>query len=118
MNDPIQSEDELRYWLVNEDWYMSRHTREWLERTPPDEAADLLARIAQDANPEPRSAWSMFLTGIASSGFSPSNAIAGKGPDERKAGTRAALMLANLNDARCVAPLVRVFETNGLWQNK
>lgn len=115
---PIQTEEDLRYWLVNEDWYMSRHTREWLEATPADEAADLLARVAQDAQPEPRSAWSMFITGFASAGFAPSNAIAGAGPNNRKSGIRAAVMLGNQGDFRALVPLLRVFEPDPRWQNK
>lgn len=118
MDDPAQSEADLRHWLANEDWYMSRHTRRWLDTTPADVAADTLARIAEAAVPEPRSLWGVFLTAVATSGFSPSGAIAGQGPADRKAGVRAALMLADLNDVRCVPPLVRVFETNPAWQNK
>src|SRR5690242_12732445 len=107
MNGPIESERDLRYWLTNEDWYMSSHTRRWLESTQLQEAADLLARIAEDANPEPRWGLSAFLSVLAVSGFSFTGAIAGKGPQIRKAGIRAALMLANLNDLRSIPPLVR-----------
>ncbi len=111
-------ESELRYWLANEDWYISQYARQWLLRTPPQEAADVLARIAEDAQAEPRSFFSVAATVIATSGFATSTGIAGEGPDARRAGTRAALMLANLQDARCLPPLVRVFHTGGFLQSK
>jgi hypothetical protein len=112
------SETELEYWLANEDWYRSRFTRDWLARTPREKAVEVLARLVEGADPEPRSLWAIFLAGFASSGFAPSSSVAGKGVRIRKIGVRAALMLADLNDSRCVAPLARVFETNRVWQNK
>jgi len=111
-------EIELRYWLANEDWYPSRYTREWLERTPPDMASETLARIAEDAYPESHLPWVVFFAALAVAGFFPSNAIAGRRPDARKAGLRAALMLADRNNARALPALVRVFETSGVWQGK
>jgi hypothetical protein len=117
-NAPGQAEGDIRYWLANEDWYLSAYTRAWLERTPPDVAADILAQIAEDADLEARSSWSVFLMIFAVAGFSPSNAIAGKHPDDRKAGIRAALLLAGMEDARSIAPLVRVYETDPLRQSK
>lgn len=112
-------EVELRYWLANEDWYKSRYTMRWQERTPHDEAADTLAEIAQSAQPEPRALWSVAATIFASSGLATSDGIAGGGAGARKAGTRAALMLAEMEDPRCIAPLVRVFSLGGgLLQNK
>jgi hypothetical protein len=113
-----QAAGDIRYWLANEDWYPSAYTRAWLERTPPDVAADILAQIAEDADLEARSSWSIFLMIFAVAGFSPSNAIAGKHPDDLKAGIRAALLLAGMNDARAIPPLVRVYETDSLRQSK
>jgi hypothetical protein len=109
---------DLRYWLANEDWYMSRYTREWLQRTPGDEASDTLAAIAVDAVAEPRAPWAVMATVVASAGLATSDGIGGKGPGARKAGTRAALILAELNDLRCISPLVRVFSTGGFLQSK
>jgi len=105
---PSGNED-LRYWLANEDWYMSQYTRRWLERTPPEAAANTLAAIAEGAEAEPRTGWPAVATALAASGFFPSDAIAGGKVQARKAGTRAALMLADLNDPRALAPLIRVF---------
>lgn len=108
-------EGDLRYWLSNEDWYPSRFTQHFLRDTPPAVAADTLARIAADAEPEPRSLWSLFVAAFATSGFLPSG---GAQIGRRKAGVRAALLLADLNDGRSLAPLVRVFCTEPLFQNK
>jgi hypothetical protein len=55
---------------------------------------------------------------VASAGLATSDGIGGKGPGARRAGTRAALMLADRGDPRCIAPLVRVFSTGGFLQNK
>jgi predicted nucleic acid-binding protein len=112
------SDADLRYWLANEDWYMSRYTREWLQRTPSDEATDTLAAIAEDAVAEPRAPWAVMATVVASAGLATSDGIGGKGPGARKAGTRAALLLAERNDPRCIPPLVRVFSTGGFLQSK
>ena len=117
MNDPIQSEEDLRYWLAHEDWYMSSHTREWLERTPPPEAAEMLVRIAGDAQPEPPSSTRSVLMGILNA-FSVSGELGRKDIQKRNAGARAAIMLANLHDARGIPPLVRIFETDARRQNK
>jgi len=118
MNSKENDEIELRYWLANEDWYQSQYVRQWLARTPPHEAAEVLARIASDAEAEPTDFFSVAATVVATSGFATSTGIAGGGPDARRAGTRAALMLADLNDARCIPPLVRVFYTGGVLRNK
>jgi hypothetical protein len=109
---------DLRYWLANEDWYMSRYTREWLERTPQKEATDALAQIAEDAVAEPRAPWAVVATIVASAGLATSDGIGGKGPGARKAGTRAALILADMQDARALPPLIRVFSTGGFLQSK
>jgi hypothetical protein len=101
--------DELRYWLANEDWYTSQYTRRWLDKTPPEQAANVLAHIAEGADAEPRAGWGAVVTAMANSGFFPSDAIAGGKPQARKAGTRAALLLAEKGDPRCVAPLLRVY---------
>lgn len=114
----IQQNEDLRYWLGNEDWYMSQYTRQWLDRTPSDEAADILALIAEDAQPEPREFWSVLATFFANTGLATSTGIAGGGPKARKAGTRAALLLADKGDPRSIAPLVRVYSTGGMLQNK
>lgn len=104
----------LRYWLANEDWDMSQYTRNWLECTPPSDAADVLAGIAEGAQPEPSSPLYRVVLAVALSGFA--NSVAGVG--ERKAGVRAALMLARLGDHRAIAPLTRVFDPYGSWQSK
>jgi hypothetical protein len=106
----ILSEEDLRYWLTNEDWYFSQHTRAWLERTPRGEAAEVLARVAADAALEPRTVGNFFATLVTTAGLTPAGAIAGVGPHERKAGTRAALLLAHLGDARAVPALARVWD--------
>ncbi|MES2459931.1 MAG: hypothetical protein V4671_05050 [Armatimonadota bacterium] len=118
MTTAIQPDTDLRYWLANEDWYMSRYTREWLERTPPEIAADTLAAIAEDAVAEPRAPWAIVATVVASAGLATSDGIGGKGPGSRKAGTRAALILAERGDSRAIPPLVRVFSTGGFLQSK
>ena len=100
--------DDLRYWLANEDWYLSGYTRKWLQHTPPEEAAEVLAEIAADAQPEPRGAWQLFLLFLT--WFSLSGSI-GPGPARRKAGIRAAVLLARMGDSRALEPLVRVYET-------
>jgi len=105
---------DLRYWLANEDWDMSQYTRRWLERTAPTEAADVLAKIAEGAQPEPSSLLYRLVLVVALSGFA--NSVGGVA--ERKAGVRAALMLARLGDRRAVAPLTRVFDPYGSWQSK
>jgi len=115
---PQHEGDDLRYWLANEDWHMSAYTRNWLARTAPDVASDLLANIAEDARAEPRAPLSVLSTLFASSGMATSDAIAGKGPGSRRAGARAALMLARMGDARAIAPLARVFDLGWLWQSK
>jgi hypothetical protein len=118
MNRPVQSEEDLRYWLAHEDWYMSSHTREWLERTPTGQAAAVLERIARDADPEPAATTRSVLMGILNA-FSVSGELGRKDIQKRNAGARAAIMLAdNLDDARCIPPLVRVFQTDGRRQSK
>jgi hypothetical protein len=116
-NAAIRTEEDLRHWLEMEDWYLSRHTQEWLDRTPPSEAAEVLANIAEDADREPRGSWSGVAMAIATAGFSPSGAIAGKGPAKRKAGTRAALILADMGDLRSVPALARTFDRQGKYQS-
>jgi hypothetical protein len=110
--------EELEYWLSNEDWYKSRFTQNWLKRTPPEVAVEVLAPLAAQADLEPRNPWAMFVRGFVASGFSATSAIAGQKIRIRRAGVRAALMLAELNDARAIPALVRVFEPNRNWQHK
>ncbi len=110
-----ETEDTLRYWLAQEDWYPSRYTQTFLENTPPEEIGDTLARIAADAEPEPHSYAALLYTAFATAGFLPS--AGGKIP-RRKAGVRAALLLAERDDPRCIPALTRVFETESVWQNK
>ena len=114
----VKSDADLRYWLANEDWYMSRYTREWLDRTPADTAANTLAEIAEDAVAEPRAPWAVVATIVASAGLATSDGIGGKGPGARKAGTRAALILADMQDGRAIPALIRVFSTGGFLQSK
>lgn len=95
---------------------MSRYTREWLERTPPDQAAEALARIAERAQAEPHSLVNQFV-GMLTAAFATSPNLEG-GRVARRVGTRAALALASLDDARSIPPLVRVFEPKPLWQGK
>ena len=117
-SDVIRTDDDLKHWLEVEEWYMSSHTREWLQRTDPREASDALARVAEGADREPNTAWSAIATNIAMSGFAPGGAIAGPGPGTRKAGVRAALMLEKAGDPRAVAPLARAFAAPGSRQTQ
>ena len=110
-----KGEQELRYWLANEDWYMSRYTRDWLDRTPRDRAVDVLAGIAEGADREPRSVFAAGLLLMA--WFSISGSVS-SGPNVRKAGTRAALMLAKLDDSRAIPALARVYSASGRRQGK
>jgi hypothetical protein len=111
-------DEELQYWLENEDWYRSRYTENWLQRTPPEAAANILAPLAEKADLEPRNPWAMLVRGFVASGFSPTSAIAGQKIRIRRAGVRAALLMADLDDARALPALIRVFEPNPNWQHK
>lgn len=111
-------QEELQYWLANEDWYPSRFTQNWLRRTPAAEVVETLNLIAQDAQPQPPCLLSRIGIIFATTGFATSSGIAGGGPQKRKAGVRAALMLGDLNDLRAITPLVRVFDPYGFWQSK
>lgn len=110
-----ETEETLRYWLAQEDWYPSSYTQKFLDTNSGEVVGDTLARIAGDAEPEPHSYGALLYTAFATIGFMPS---AGGKILRRKAGVRAALLLAERNDARCVPALIRVFETEGVWQNK
>jgi hypothetical protein len=110
-----ETEETLRYWLAQEDWYPSRYTQNFLNTNPADVANETLARIAEDAQPEPHSYGALLYTAFATIGFMPS---AGGKVLRRKSGVRAALLLAERNDGRCVPALIRVFETEAVWQNK
>lgn len=107
----------LQYWLANEDLYMSSWVRKWLERTPPEEAEAMLAEIAEMAQPESHSLLRMYFHGLISM-LTTAEIISEKSPAGRKAGTRAAMMLANRGDLRALAPLVRVFEPHWFWKGK
>lgn len=110
--------DELRlvmYWLANEDLYTSDSVRIWMDRNPPETVADDLARLAANAQPEPRSFWYGLFRGFMMA-FGTSDAVSEKGPGGRKAGVRAALLLARMGDLRSLPPLVRAFETH--WNRK
>ena len=109
-----ETEETLRYWLAQEDVYPSRYTQNFLRNTARNDANDTLASIAADADAEPHSYFALLYSAFATIGFMPS--AGGKIP-RRKAGVRAALLLSDRNDIRCVAPLVRVFETDPVWQN-
>jgi hypothetical protein len=111
-------QEELQYWLANEDWYPSRFTQNWLRRTPPAEVAETLNLLAQQAQPQPPGLLSRIGIIFATTGFATSSGITGGGPKVRKAGVRAALMLGDLNDLRAITPLVRVFDPYGFWQSK
>ncbi|MBC8139815.1 MAG: hypothetical protein H7Y38_00060 [Armatimonadetes bacterium] len=115
MTDTTDTEETLRYWLAQEDVYPSRYTQNFLKETAEDDAGDILDSIARDAEPQMHSYLELLWTAFATIGFLPSGG--GKIP-RRKAGVRAALMLSDRDDARCVAPLVRVFETDPMWQNR
>lgn len=107
----------LQYWLANEDVYTSAYVRKWLERTPPDEAADTLASIARYARPEPHSLLWMLFHGLTAT-LTTAEIISENSPAGRKAGIRAAILLASLNDSRALPPLARVFETHWFWESK
>lgn len=107
----------LQYWLANEDVYTSAWVRKWLERTPPQEAADTLAVIAEYANPEPHSLVRMYLHGLIAM-LTTAEIISENSPAGRKSGIRAALLLSSKNDLRALAPLVRVFERHWFWKGK
>jgi hypothetical protein len=107
----------LRYWLATEDIYTSTYVREWLERTPLEEAAGILAGIAEYAQPEPHSFWYMFSRGFTMM-FTTSEIISDRSPAGRKAGIRAALLLADMDDPNCLPPLARAFETQAFWEGK
>ena len=118
MSNITETESQLRRWFVNEDIYLSAFTRKWLEQTPTQEAADMLARIAGDAALEGLSPLALAARSFALSGFTPSLAVAGGGVYDRKAGIRAALLLASLKDARALTPLARLWSVNPLNQSK
>jgi hypothetical protein len=107
----------LQYWLANEDVYTSAYVLKWLERTPGDVAADMLAVIAKNARPESRSLWWMMFHGLASM-LTTAEIISENSPAGRKAGIRAAMLLAHRGDLRALAPLVRVFEPHWFWRSK
>lgn len=107
----------LVYWLANEDVYTSPYVRNWLKSTPPIEVADMLADIARNARPETISLGDMIMQGVLMM-FTTSAIISEKSPSGRKAGTRAAILLANRKDFRSLPPLVRVFETRWFWAGK
>lgn len=94
---------------------MSHSTREWLKRTPPEQALDILAKIAEDAQPDRQSFLQYFLTLLLAS-FATSDGLNPKAV-ARRVGTRAAMMLADRDDPRCLPPLVRVFELNIMRQS-
>jgi hypothetical protein len=106
---------DLRHWLANEDVYTSNQVRNWLQHNTPARAANVLAMIAANARPEPHSILYMILRGLAMV-FTTSEAVSEHGPAGRKAAKRAAMLLANLHDPRCLRPLVRVFETSWFWE--
>ena len=107
----------LQYWLANEDIYTSTFVKNWLKRTPRGEAADALASIAKYARPESRSPLTMMFLGLTAM-LTTAEIISINSPAGRKAGIRAALLLANLNDVRCLMPLVAVFEMHWFWEGK
>ncbi len=111
-------EKELRHWLSIEDWYPSAYTRSFLERTPKEEAADLLAHIAQDADCETPTLWWAIIMAFMASGFTTSAGVMGRRSTDIKAGIRAALLLASLNDPRSIAPLARVWQSVSWKQSK
>lgn len=112
------SESQLRRWLIHEDVYLSRHTREWLKTTPPEVAADMLARIAQDAALESAHPVALFLRGFVLAGFTPSMAILGGSVYDRRAGIRAAILLGRLGDPRAIEPLSRLWTDNRIIKSK
>jgi hypothetical protein len=107
----------LKYWLANEDVYTSNYVRKWLERTPSKEAADTLDTIAQYAGPEPHSLWWMLFHGLTAM-LTTAEIISEKSPAGRKAGIRAATLLAGLHDPRALPLLIRAFETHWFWEGK
>ena len=114
---PDQLYVRLRFWLASEDIYTSPFVSHWLERTPKQRAADVLAEVSIHAGKEPRALIPMMLSAYMMA-FSTSEVVTDKSPAGRKSGVRAAMLLANLEDPRCIAPLVRVFEPHWYWAGK
>ena len=104
----------VRYWLANEDRYMSGYVRNYLETTPFSEASDDLALIATSAGCEPHSLLNALLGGFLKV-FTTAESVNERSPAGRKAGIRAALLLAHRQDPRCLAPLVRSLELGIFW---
>lgn len=106
------SESQLRRWLIHEDVYLSRTTREWLKNTDPEISTGMLSDVARDAELESAHPIALLLRGFVLAGFSPSMAILGGSVYDRKAGIRAAILLGRMGDIRALAPLMR------LWTDK
>ncbi|MDX1931182.1 MAG: hypothetical protein SFU56_01115 [Capsulimonadales bacterium] len=111
-------EKELRYWFNIEDWYPSTYTKNFLARTPREDASDLLAHIAQDAECQTPTVWWVVLMAFLASGFSTSTGVAGRKITDKRAGIRAALHLSTLDDPRAIAPLARVWQTDSWKKSK
>ncbi len=104
----------VRYWLANEDRYMSGYVRKYLETTPFDEASNDLELIASSAGREPHSLFDALLGGFLQV-FTTAESVNESSPAGRKAGIRAALLLAHRQDPRCLSPLVRSLELGIFW---
>ena len=107
----------LRYWLANEDIYTSAYVRKWLERTPREAAVDTLAEMARTARPESHSLLRMMFHALTAM-LTTAEIISDNSPAGRKAGIRAAMLLAGMNDPRALPPLARVLETHWFWEGK
>ncbi len=105
----------LRYWLATEDVYISPYVREWLAKTDRCAAVDTLFGFALHAASEPRSIFRMMINGYMVV-FSSSEIVRDNTPGARKAGKRAALLLASMGDLRSLQPLVNAFEAHWFWQ--
>ncbi len=86
-----------------------------MEREPRKEVAEMLTKIANVANHEPHTLWTLLFNSFVGV-FTTSEVVTEHSPAGRKAGIRAALLLASWNDPRSLKPLALAFETDWFWQ--
>jgi len=110
--DVKRAEADIRHFLSVEDWYFSQSTRRWHQETPPEDAAEILVRLSEDADLEPQNPWLFVAKAVVTAGFTPGGGLAGKAVPRRKAGIRAALLLSYRGDVRCIPALCRVWSAD------